>query len=293
MLGFTKLVVVACSVASVFGAVVIRDVNETTTAEAQSAKPNPTFTVPTLVQIRDILSALEAPIISALTERLNLATNPALYANNGARLTSYLRPRENTANALGRFAYGKLEYPFTLAPVVHPDITTKSNQFPPGRFHQDTYSGNPDLFTFYIEELVPLFNSTTSFFYHLDGSTSNDDAILNLDATILALLSHRSSIGKIVAETKYASDPVSYTPLIQAVDATQIRVLLTNTTQEAGVLAQAATAAAAFSTAWITSGAAETPDFPVQLASVAAKVFRELIDVTTDIEIQYLLQRLN
>lgn len=96
-----------------------------------------------------------------------------------------------------------------------------------------------------------------------------------------------TSFGKIVAESKYAADVASFTPLIKARNSTQIRVLLTNTTQEAGVLAQAATAATAFSTAWTASGAAESTDFPAQLGNVAAKVFRELIDVTTDIEVQY------
>ncbi|THH27199.1 hypothetical protein EUX98_g6989 [Antrodiella citrinella] len=245
MLGFTRVVFIACTIGSAFS------------ASNDTIASSPSFTVPTLIQIRDILSALEAPIISALTERLNLATDPVLYTN-GTELAAYLKPREVTAEALGRYAYGNLEYPFTLGQVVEPDVTTTLNPFPPGRFHQDTYSGNPALFSFYLSTVVPLLNSTTSFFYHLDNSTLDDDAALNLDATILALLSHRSAIGKIVAESKFASDPTSFTPLIQAGNSSQIRVLLTNTTQEAGVLAQAATAAQAFSSAWVTSGAAET-----------------------------------
>ncbi|TCD65031.1 chorismate mutase aro7 [Steccherinum ochraceum] len=288
MLGLTKIVLVACSVASVFGAVVVRDDD----ASANVTAKNPVFTVPTLVQIRDILAQLEAPIISALTERLNLPSNPALYANNGSALLKYIKPREATANNLGRYAYGKLEYPFTFN-AVKPDVTSKSNPFPPGRFHQDSYSGNPSLLSFYLNTLVPLFNASTGYFYHLDGSQVNDDATLNLDATILALLSHRTSFGKIVAESKYAADVSGFTPLIKAINTSQIRTLLTNTTQEAGVLAQAATAATAFSTAWVASGAAEPATFPTQLGNVAAKVFRELIDTTTDIEVQYLLQRFN
>lgn len=94
------------------------------------------------------------------------------------------------AEISGRFDYGKLEYPFTL-PLIAPDHATPQNPFLPGRFHQDSFTGNPNLISFYLNTLVPLFNSPTSVFFHLDDSTQNDDAALNLDATLLALLSHR------------------------------------------------------------------------------------------------------
>lgn len=158
---------------------------------------------------QDILAQLEAPIIrftaiiilrllttcthsltSVLTERLNLATDPSLYAHDGVRLLQYIAHREQIAAATGRFSYGKLEYPFTL-PIVFPDKATVANPFSPGRFHQDTFSGNANITAFYINTLAPLLNSSTSFFYHLDNSTTNDDVVLNLDATLFALLSHR------------------------------------------------------------------------------------------------------
>ena len=105
-------------------------------------------------------------------------------------MLQFLAPRERAAAESGRYDYGKLEYPFTL-PIVAPDRTTKANQFAPGRFHQDTFSGNANLTKFYVSALVPFLNSTTSFFYHLDNSTRNDDAVFNLDATLLTLLSNR------------------------------------------------------------------------------------------------------
>ena len=94
-------------------------------------------------------------------------------------------------------------------------------------------------------------------------------------------------IGKIVAETKYASNVTGFTSLIQAKDSAGIRALVTNTTQEAGVLSQASAAAGAFAQAWVTSGALVSDAFADNLQNAAAKLFRELIDITTDIEIQY------
>ncbi|GJE89845.1 chorismate mutase [Phanerochaete sordida] len=251
----------------------------------------PTLTVPGLVQIRDILAQLEAPIISTLTERINLATDPTLYSNNGKGLLRFLEQHEVISAASGRYDYGKLEYPFTLPPVA-PDVSTSRNAFPPSRFHQDSFSGNENITAFYLNTLVPLFTSKSSFYYHLDNSTINHDAVLNLDATLLALLSHRAHIGKIVAETKYASNVTGFTDLIKAQDAAGIRVLVTNTTQESGVLSQASTAAAAFSDAWSKSGALVPGSFASNLQNATAKLFRELIDITTEIEVQYLLQRL-
>ena len=94
-------------------------------------------------------------------------------------------------------------------------------------------------------------------------------------------------IGKVVAETKFASNVTGFTQLIHAKDAATIRVLVTNTTQEAGVLAQAAAVASAFSGAWVASGALVPNTFPGTLQAAAAALFRELIDITTEIEIQY------
>lgn len=50
---------------------------------------------------------------------------------------------------------------------------------------------------------------------------------------------------------------------------------------------QASTAASGFSSAWVMAGASEPPSFGNGLQNVTSKLFRELIDVTTDIEVQY------
>ena len=86
-----------------------------------------------------------------------------------------------------------------------------------------------------------------------------------------------------MAETKYAANVTGFTALIKAKDSAGIRVLVTNTTQEAGVLTQASAAAAAFAKAWTSSGALA----PSTLQAATAVLFRELIDITTQIEIEY------
>lgn len=252
----------------------------------------PSFTVPALAQIRGILSQIEAPIISALTERVNLRTDPAIYADGGKRLLEFINARENASAASGRFDYGKLEYPFTLSPIA-PDSATGNDTFPPGRFHQDSFSGNANLTSFYVDTLVPdFFQAPSSFFFHLDNSTLNDDAAMNLDATLLALLSHRAHIGKIVAEAKYAANVTAYTPLILSDSSEEIRVLLTNTTQEASVLTHASNSTSTFTGAWIGSGATVPGTFAANLQNATANLYRHLIDLTTEIEVQYLLERL-
>jgi chorismate mutase len=97
----------------------------------------------------------------------------------------------------------------------------------------------------------------------------------------------RAHIGKIVAESKYASNVTGFTALIKANDTVGIRSLVTNTTQETGVLNQATASAAAFSDAWLKSGALVTDTFASNLQNATATLFRELIDITTEIEIEY------
>ncbi|KAH8103919.1 chorismate mutase [Cristinia sonorae] len=291
MLAFTKVFFALYLVSSAFAVATNMVRDSAASLQVDASSKTPVFTVPTLTQIRDILGQIQPPIISALAERYKLGFNPELYANGAQPLRDFLKPRENVAKASGRYAYGKLEYPFIIPAVVKPDVTSKTNTFPPGRFHQDSYSGNPDLFAFYITTIVPLFTSPKPTFFHLDNSTVNNDAALNLDATILDLLSHRSSIGKVVAESKFAADVASFTSLIQARNTTQIRVLLTNTTQEATVLTGATNAASAFTTAWTSSGALDSPTYASDFSNIAFTTFRRLIDITTDIEVQYLLER--
>jgi len=298
MFSLAKLVVFVWSASTVFGASLLEARDATAEAAAAGVSvagfsaPRPVLPVPSLTQIRDILSQMEAPIVSCLTERLNVKTDISAYGSSGSKLLAFMLPQEVLAAASGRFDYGKLEYPFTL-PIVSPDHVTKQTPFPPGQFHQDTFTPNQELFQFWIQTLVPLFQrfQGSSVFYHLDNSTIDDNAMFTLDSVCLGLLSARASISKVVAETKYASNVTGFTPLIHAQDSTTIRVLLTNTTQEASVLTQAASAASSFSTAWLGAGALEGSTFPANLANITFTVFRRLIDITTDGEVDYLLQR--
>lgn len=259
-------------------------------ASVATLEHRPAFQVPGLVQIRDILSQLEAPIVSALTERINLPSNPSLYKDGEHGLLPFLREYEVTASLTGRYNYGKLEYPYVI-PNIPADKTTASTPFPPGQFHQDNFTGNSDLLKFYVETLVPMFHSPTAYYFHLDNSTINSDAVLSLDAMVLSLISHRAHIGKIVAETKFASNVTVFTSFIQQNDVKSIRDAVTNTTQKAGVLSQASNAAAAFAGAWATSGALLSGSFANDLQNATETLFRKLINVTTEIEIQYLLRR--
>lgn len=267
----------------------------TLSASGNSQRPRPFLTTPSLVEVRDILSRLEAPIITTLVERFSLPVNPSLYCGKPSALETFLAAREVAASRSGRYNYGTLEYPYTL-PISSPDVTSETSPFPPGRFHQDTFTGNANITAFYTQTLIPLLQpSNASFFFHLapSGTDIRDmDAVLGMDATLLQLLSHRAHIGKIVAESKYAGNVTQYTALIKANDSNSIRTLLTNTTQESQVLLRADNAASALSTAWIAAGGIVPQVFVGGVSGAAQKVFRELIDITTQVEVEYLLQRL-
>ncbi|KAG6855481.1 hypothetical protein H0H87_002208, partial [Tephrocybe sp. NHM501043] len=164
----------------------------------------PAFAVPQLSQVRDILARLQGPIISTVISRAALPVEPELYSSKGRPLMSFIHNIE--ASYPERFAYGSLEFPFTL-PNLAPDVTTSAKSFPGGIFHQDTFSPNRNLTSFYLKSLLPLLagaNNTTggtSVFFHISNKTNvvESAAKLTLDAQLLALLSHRACIGKLVA----------------------------------------------------------------------------------------------
>ncbi|KAF8063956.1 chorismate mutase [Lyophyllum atratum] len=263
----------------------------------------PALVVPTLPEVRAILAQLQGPIVSTLIARAALPAEPSLYSDGGRFLTSFIHKKEVVAQATGRYTYGTLEYPFTL-PLVSPDTITSINSFPGGVFHQDTYTPNPGLLSFYLRTLVALLGDAnaavegTSIFFHLTqpAGPADRDTKFTLDAQLLASLSHRASIGKVVAEAKFNANITAYTPLIQSRDRGSLRVLLTNTTQEQVVLDGAANASLELATAWETAQAASptiSTNFITRVQIAVAEVYRELIDMTTDVEMEYLLQRLD
>ncbi|KAF8879404.1 chorismate mutase [Infundibulicybe gibba] len=253
----------------------------------------PPLVVPTLIEIRDILSRIEAPIVSTLVQRVSLPSNPGLYTGAAPTLLGHLSAREQDGLRSGRYDYGTLEYPFTLPPVV-PDRTTQARPFPPGQFHQDSFIANTNLTAFYLRTLTPLFTSPpASTYFHLSAPpTPDEDAVLDLDTTLLQLLSHRTHIGKIVAEAKYAANVTQYASLIKAGDSAAILVLLTDAAQVAAVLTQADNAATVLARSWVAAGQVTEANFESDLRAATETVFRELIDITTQVELEYLLQRL-
>ncbi|KAG6815765.1 hypothetical protein H0H93_009059, partial [Arthromyces matolae] len=252
-----------------------------------SSLVRPKLPVPQLAQTRDILARLQAPIISTLISRTAL---PIDNEDEGP-LFSFIHSIERQSPQ--RFFYGTLEYPFTLA-NISPD-SGSIDSFPPGTFHQDTFTPNRELFAFYHESLVPAIgpvNAVTgakSIYFHLVDQTNEADkaAEYTLDSQLLALLSHRVSIGKLVAEAKFAADVPTYTPLINSQDEEALRALVTNKTQEALVLSAAANATTDLAAAW---GAAQSLsptqilNFTQQIQPVVAQLYGKLIDLTTTVE---------
>lgn len=260
------------------------------------------FEVPTLFEIRDILAQFVPAIVSTVVQRMALPVEPALYAGGDhSALHTYLAARERLGLKNHRYDYGTLEYPFTTNSTIVPDHATTANPYPPGRFHQDTFTPNVNLTAFYTQEFVPLLNaSADSYFAHLSnpaqmlfpGRGDTDDT-LSLDVALLQILSNRACNGKVVAESKFLGNATVFQALIKAQDANAILGLLINRTQESVVLAQADGAAVALTSAWTASGGIVPATFEASIRNTTFKVFRNLIDLTTQTELEYLLRRLD
>ena len=260
---------------------------------ADSERDRPQFPVPSLLEVRNILAQLEWPLVSNTVNRMFVPVIPALYGNSSdAPLQKYLKQEEITAELLGRYGYGQVEYPYEINGPT-PDLN--GTLFKPGIFHEDGKSRNSALLAFYTTTVLPLIaqTPTRSFYFHLANESNADgDAALEADVNILQLISHRVHTGKMVAESKYAGDVALYTPLIHSANSTGLRALVTNITQEQVVLTQADQVVNATVQAVIASGEIVPPGLLAAARNVVAKLFRELIDVTTQVEIDYLLARL-
>ncbi|KAF8518332.1 chorismate mutase [Gautieria morchelliformis] len=291
---FAALAAVAATLATVTA--------DTLAPPQQQQQASQFFEAPSLLEIRDILAQFVPAIVSTVVQRLALPVTPSLYAGGSkSALHAYLAAHEQLGLANHRYVYGTLEYPFTTNATVVPDHVTAANPYPPGRFHQDTFTPNVNLTLFYTQDFVPLLNATAdSYFAHLSNASANlfpgrgdADAALSLDVALLQVLSNRASNGKVVAESKFLGNATVFTQLIKAQDTDSIHTLLVNRTQEGVVLAQADSAAVAFTSAWTAAGGIVPDTFEATVRNATFKVFRNLIDITTQTEVEYLLHRLD
>ncbi|KAI1317380.1 chorismate mutase aro7 [Mortierella claussenii] len=251
-----------------------------------------------LAKLRDVLIRLEDTIIFALIERAQFALNDCTYRpgvyeyDNGFKgsfLGYFLHEMEKVHARVRRYTSPD-EYPFT-SPLPEPVLPALD--FPP-ILHKNDINVNKDIMDRYLQDIVPKICAATDDLNYGSSATR--------DVECLQALSKRIHYGKFIAEAKFMDpkEQKTYIRLIQAKDRDGLMELLTNRTVEAALLRRLRRKAMIYGHD-ITEGCDIMLDGhkePEQHQKIRAEVVVDLyerfvIPLTKEVEVDYLLQRLD
>ena len=258
-----------------------------------------------LDNVRQSLIRQEDSIIFALIERSQYKVNDKIYKTNSVDVPCYdaktgmrssmiefmLREREQMDGKIRRYTSPDEHafYPESLPPLV----------IPPMNFGEILHECalkiniNDRIKEMYVENIVPGMCES--------GDDNNYGSAGLCDVNCLQLISRRIHYGKFVAEAKFRAQPDEYSDLIRKQDGNGLMQLLTNQAVEDRVVARV-TNKAAFYGQDINE---EVPDaskvltnpenqkYKVAPEIIADLYFKWIMPMTKDVQVEYLLQRLD
>jgi chorismate mutase len=238
-----------------------------------------------LDDLRGSLIRQEETIIFALIERAQFKLNPIVYQPGGCAppgfpgsFCEYLLYETEKVHARVRRYTSPDEHPFCRdlpAPVL-PLLA-----FPP-RIRPTAINLNDRLKAHYVEHLLPGICAP--------GDDQNYGSSAVCDVACLQALSKRIHYGKFIAEAKFQQDRAGYAALIRARDRTALLARLTDAEVEANLLKRVAVKAAAYGQE--IGADARREAYKIAPARVAAIYEEFIIPLTKDVEVLYLLERL-
>lgn len=186
---------------------------------------------------------------------------------------------------LGRY-HSPDEYAFSKSlpdPIIAPPA------YPP-LIRMDNINVNDKIKQFYIDDILPALLASTGEKQGYFGSSAVSDV------SCLQALSRRIHFGKFVAEVKFLSDVPKYTKMIQEHDLAGLEAAITNAAVEKQVLARLEKKAIYHGRDPLevdsTSTEAVTPA-KIDAKTVVAMYKNYVIPLTKEVEIEYLLKRLD
>ncbi|ETW81716.1 hypothetical protein HETIRDRAFT_318397 [Heterobasidion irregulare TC 32-1] len=271
-----------------------------------------------LDRIRSILTRLEDTIIFSLIERAQFAHNPKIYQpgafNHVPQLGThswllwFLHETE-CFHAKARRYTGPDEYPFTSnlpAPVLPPLKY-------PAILHPNTVDANPAILAFYTRHIVPRITrpatralAAAKRARAIDPATDpdpdddgNHGSAATIDVEVLQAISKRVHYGKFVSESKFSSHPAAFIPAIRARDRTALAALITKPDVERRLLVRLRNKASLYAQDFASDGAPRPLDpaggahGKIDVDGVVELYESYIIPLTKEVEVDYLLQRLD
>ncbi|KAI8307814.1 hypothetical protein K4K61_003202 [Colletotrichum sp. SAR11_59] len=247
-----------------------------------------------LSRIRYQLIRLEDTITFHLIERAQFALNKTIYVPGALDIPNselsfmdwYLREQEKLQSIIRRYESPD-EYPFfpealqkqILKPLHYPRI-----------LHPNDVNVNDKIKKFYVDTFLP---ALCPDFGREDRGESQENygSSATCDIACLQALSRRIHFGKFVAESKFQSDPGKYTALIKAEDRDGIGAAITNAAVEKKVLERLRLKCLTYGTD-PSIGAGPENQAKIDADSVVALYKDFVIPLTKEVEVEYLMQRL-
>ncbi|KAF7346370.1 Chorismate mutase [Mycena sanguinolenta] len=255
-----------------------------------------------LDRIRGVLTRLEDTIIFSLIERAQFAQNPRIYQKgafaeltalgfHGSWLEWFLKETE-TFHAKARRYTSPDEYPFTCdlpAPVLPPLKYPKI-------LHPNKINVNQSILSFYVRTIRAK-GITGDDEFEDDG---NYGSAATIDVEVLQSISKRVHYGKFVSESKFQDNPAAFIPHIQERDRCALAGLITKPEVEKKLLQRLHKKAVTYAQDFAPDG--EIMRDANGNIGITAKIDVDgvvdlyesfIIPITKEVEVDYLLQRLD
>ncbi|KAL2898616.1 Chorismate mutase 1 chloroplastic [Bienertia sinuspersici] len=250
----------------------------------------------TLDAIRNSLIRQEDSIIFSLLERSQFCYNADTYnpdafpldGFHGSLIEFMLKETEKLHAQVGRYKSPD-EHPFFPEDLPEPLL-------PPMEYPQvlhpfaDSININKKIWDMYIKDILPRLVK--------DGDDGNSGSSATCDTICLQALSKRIHYGKYVAEAKFRASPDIYTAAIAAQDKEQLMNLLTYEAVELAVQRRVEMKAKIFGLEVpINPDAADadvsSPGYKIKPSLVASLYGDWIMPLTKEVQIEYLLRRLD
>ncbi|XP_056853759.1 chorismate mutase 3, chloroplastic-like [Raphanus sativus] len=246
----------------------------------------------TLDSIRHSLIRQEDSIIFNLLERAQYRYNPDTYDEDafamegfqGSLVEFMVRETEQLHAKVDRYKSPD-EHPFF--PQCLPDPILPPIQYPQVLHHcADSININKKVWNMYFKHLLPRLVNP--------GDDGNCGSAAVCDTMCLQILSKRIHFGKFVAEAKFLENPATYETAIREQDRTQLLRLLTYETVEEVIKKRVEIKARIFGQDITTINDTETdPSYKINPSLVAKLYGERIMPLTKEVQIEYLLRRLD
>ncbi|KNA05442.1 hypothetical protein SOVF_190380 [Spinacia oleracea] len=244
-----------------------------------------------LDSIRKTLIGLEDTIVYSLIERSKLPLNSLAYQSSpfpggfhGSLMEFLVKGTESVQAQGGRYQSPE-EVPFfpdnLPPPFVHRPVNCWQG-LPPAAASVNV---SKNIWDFYVNQFLPLLAAK--------GDDGNYALSVASDLACLQVISRRIHFGKYVAEVKFRNETEAYTAAIRAKDKNTLMNLLTDSKVEAMVMQRVAKKATVFGQEVTLNATSNSNNYKVD-PSLVSRLYNEwVIPLTKDIEVEYLLRRLD